>query len=61
MIVVDDRQVPRTPMISADSQVVEFYTGRGFWGSETLTDVIRKNASAKPSGLAFVEGSDSMT
>jgi acyl-CoA synthetase len=50
-----------TEMVRVDPDLVEFYTERGFWGTETLTDVIRRHAGANPEGVAFVEGDDRMT
>ena len=52
---------PVTRMISADAELVAFYTERGFWGSDTLTDVIRGHASRIPQRVAFAEGDDLMT
>jgi acyl-CoA synthetase len=48
-------------MISADPELVAFYTERGFWGTDTLTDVIRGHASRIPDRVAFTEGQESMT
>jgi acyl-CoA synthetase len=50
-----------TEMISVDPGLVAFYTERGFWGTDTLTDVIRRHARSKPDGLAFIEGDRRMT
>ena len=61
MIEVRGPHAPHTQMISADPKLVQLYTEKGFWGTETLTDVIRGNAGANPDGLAFVEGDDTMT
>ena len=56
-----ERSLPVTEMISVDPQLVSLYTERGFWGSATLTDVIREHASSNPSGLAFWQGDERMT
>ncbi|MEA2681962.1 MAG: acyl-CoA synthetase [Chloroflexota bacterium] len=48
-------------MISVDKKLVDFYSERGFWGTDTLTDVIRRHAARNPDGLAFVQGDDRMT
>jgi acyl-CoA synthetase len=48
-------------MLHVDSQLVELYTRLGFWGDETLTDVIRSHARENPEGFAFIEGEDKMT
>ena len=48
-------------MISVDPELVAFYTQRGFWGSDTLTDIIRNHARTNADGLAFVEGGNRMT
>jgi acyl-CoA synthetase len=48
-------------MISVDPRLVAFYTERGFWGTDTLTDVIRRHAKGKPDGVAFAEGDERMT
>jgi acyl-CoA synthetase len=50
-----------TDMISVDPELVAFYTDHGFWGTDTLTDVIRKHAKSNPDGLAFVEGGNRMS
>jgi len=50
-----------TEMIRVDPGRVAFYTERGFWGSDTLTDVIRDHARSNRDGLAFVEGGSRMT
>jgi acyl-CoA synthetase len=50
-----------TQMISVDRRTVAFYTERGFWGTDTLTDVIRAHARSHPDGVAFAEGGDRMT
>lgn len=50
-----------TEMIKVDPELIAFYTARGFWGTDTLTDVIRKHARSNPDGLAFVESGNRMT
>src|SRR5712671_3207444 len=50
-----------TAMISVEPALVAFYTERGFWGTDTLTDVIRRHARSNPDGVAFVEGANQMT
>src|ERR1700730_12993914 len=50
-----------TAMISVDPGLVAFYTERGFWGSDTLTDVIRNHARSNPDGVAFIESGNRMT
>ncbi len=52
---------PATRMISVDPELVTFYTERGFWGTDTLTDVIRGHARSTPEGVAFIEGDQRMT
>jgi len=47
--------------VIVDPELVEFYTRRGFCGSETLTDVIRRHRRDRPESIAFVEGDDTMT
>jgi acyl-CoA synthetase len=43
------------------AELVERYQAAGLWGTDTLTDVIRRNAAANPDGLAFLEGEEKMT
>src|ERR1700737_406500 len=50
-----------TAMISVDPGLVAFYTERGFWGSDTLTDVIRNHARSNPDGVAFIESGTRVT
>jgi acyl-CoA synthetase len=45
----------------ADPALVQLYRERGFWGDETLTDVIGHNAAVKPGAVAFSEGGRAMT
>jgi acyl-CoA synthetase len=41
---------------------IEAYTAAGWWGIETLTDVVRRHAATQPAALAFVdEHGDRMT
>ncbi|WP_338202974.1 class I adenylate-forming enzyme family protein [Candidatus Nephthysia bennettiae] len=56
-----DSSLARTRMVSVDPRLVALYTERGFWGTDTLTDVIRRNASADPEGAAFIEGDQVMS
>jgi acyl-CoA synthetase len=55
------RSAAPSKMIRVDPRLVAFYTERGFWGTDTLTDVIRKHARANPDHLAFTEGGDRMS
>lgn len=48
-------------MVSVDAALVDRYTARGFWGTQTLTDIIRDHASRRPAGTAFIEGERQMT
>ncbi len=52
---------PHTQMVSVDQKLVDFYTQRGFWGTQTLTDIIREHARTKPDSVAFQEGDRQMT
>lgn len=52
---------PHGGMISVDPELVARYTARGFWGTDALTDVIRRHAATDPDGLAFVAGDERMT
>ena len=51
----------RTGLISVDPETVELYTRLGFWGTDTLTDVIRRHAQSRPGAAAFIEGGRRMT
>lgn len=42
-------------MILADPRVIEAYTARGWWGTETLDEVFRRNAALHPQRLALVD------
>ena len=48
-------------MLSVDPGTVELYTRLGFWGSETLVDVIRRHAAERPDDPAFIEGEQRMS
>ncbi|MGI8609060.1 MAG: class I adenylate-forming enzyme family protein [Candidatus Dormibacteria bacterium] len=50
-----------TEMTRVAPDVAAFYTDRGFWGTETLTDVIRGHARTNPDGVAFAQGEERMT
>ncbi len=52
---------PHTEMVRVAPELVHRYTSRGFWGTRTLTDVIREHARRNPDGLAFQEGDRRMT
>lgn len=41
--------------------MVELYTRLGFWGTDTLTDVIRRHARSRPEATAFIEDEQRMT
>ena len=51
----------RTEMVRVDEKLVDLYTRLGFWGTETLTDVIRRHGRQNPDGVAFAEGDERMT
>jgi acyl-CoA synthetase len=38
-----------------DAHLIEDYTAAGWWGTETLTDVVRRHAASKPAATAFVD------
>jgi acyl-CoA synthetase len=47
---------------AVDARTVDEYVNEGWWGTDTLTDVIRRHRGANPDGLAFVdEHGDRMT
>jgi acyl-CoA synthetase len=52
---------PYTEMVRVDQRLIDLYTGRGFWGTRTLTDVIREHARCRPDAVAFQEGERRMT
>ena len=54
-------RAPHTEMISVDPELVDFYTRRGFWGTETLSDVIRRHRLERPDGVAFATGAETMS
>ena len=60
-VTTDNPRVPHTRMVSVGATLVDHYTGRGFWGTRTLTDIIRDHAHRRPAGVAFIEGDRRMT
>jgi acyl-CoA synthetase len=43
------------PVLSASADDVEAYTAAGWWGTETLTNVVRRHVATKPHATAFVD------
>jgi acyl-CoA synthetase len=57
-----DRSVVNEGIPSAPHDDIASYTAEGWWGTESLTDVIRRHAAAMPHATAFVdEHGDRMT
>jgi acyl-CoA synthetase len=52
---------PHTRMVRVDQRWVDLYTARGFWGTRSLTDIIREHARRRPDAVAFQEGERRMT
>jgi acyl-CoA synthetase len=48
-----DQSAP--PIPSASHVDVEAYTAAGWWGIDTVTDLVRRHASTHPDGTAFVD------
>lgn len=56
-----ERGASHMRMVSVDPELVALYTQRGFWGTDTLTDVIRRHRQNCPHAVAFTEGDQTMT
>ena len=49
------------PRPAAPPEVIDHYVSRGWWGTDTLRDVLRRHATNRPDAPAIVEGDHSMT
>jgi acyl-CoA synthetase len=44
-----------------DAQTVRTYTEQGYWGSRSITDIVRANVTANPGGAAFIAPGQHLT
>lgn len=56
-----DRSTGNAAITGVDLETVERNTRLGFWGTDALTDVVRRHARSRPDAIAFIEGERRMT